>query len=185
MSRGLLSTTPTPLRRRTKPFGIITPHPSTSDYSAMKFTTSGNVLTITSPTAPTGNVTVSASKKDSKRMGLVVWDDGTFGPGVGQQNTVTYTQSVTDPIAAYLKLNVSYGSAKIVKTSEDGKVEGITFRITGNGIDQTVTTNSRGEVQIDNLQPGEYTVTEQVSGDYVPQEPQNSGSLIPHSMPVK
>lgn len=144
----------------------------TSDYSAMKFTTSGNVLTITSPTAPTGNVTVSASKKDSKRMGLVVWDDGTFGPGVGQQNTVTYTQSVTDPIAAYLKLNVSYGSAKIVKTSEDGKVEGITFRITGNGVDQTVTTNSRGEVQIDNLQPGEYTVTEQMAGDYVPQEPQ-------------
>ena len=76
-----------------------------SDYSTMKFSTSGNVLTITSPTAPTGNVTVSASKKDSKRMGLVVWDDGTFGPGVGQQNTVTYTQSVTDPIAAYLKLN--------------------------------------------------------------------------------
>ena len=144
----------------------------TSDYSAMKFTTSGNVLTITSPTAPTGNVTVSASKKDSKRMGLVVWDDGTFGPGVGQQNTVTYTQSVTDPIAAYLKLNVSYGSAKIIKTSEDGKVEGITFHITGNGIDQTVTTNSQGEVQIDNLQPGEYTVTEQVAGDYVPQEPQ-------------
>ncbi|ANU54255.2 hypothetical protein A4V00_09615 [Hungateiclostridiaceae bacterium KB18] len=144
----------------------------TSDYTAMKFTTSGNVLTITSPTAPTGDVTVSASKKDSKRMGLVVWDDGSFGPGVGQQNTVTYTQSVTDPIAAYLKLNVSYGSAKIVKTSEDGKVEGITFRITGSSIDQTVTTNSRGEVQIDNLQPGEYTVTEQVDGDYVPQEPQ-------------
>ena len=143
-----------------------------SDYSAMKFTTSGDVLTITSSTAPTGDVTVSASKKDSKRMGLVVWDDGTFGPGVGQQNTVTYTQSVTDPIAAYLKLNVSYGSAKIVKTSEDGKVEGITFHITGKGIDQTVTTNSRGEVQIDNLQPGEYTVMEQVSGDYVPQEPQ-------------
>ena len=143
-----------------------------SDYTGMKFTTSGNTLTITSPTVPTGDVTVSASKKDSKRMGLVVWDDGTFGPGVGQQNTVTYTQSVTDPIAAYLKLNVSYGSAKIIKTSEDGKVDGITFRITGNGIDQTVTTNSRGEVQIDNLQPGEYTVSEQMAGDYVPQEPQ-------------
>ena len=144
----------------------------TSDFAGMKFTTSGNVLTITSPTAPSGDIVVSASKKDSKRMGLVVWDDGTFGPGVGQQNTVTYTQSVTDPIAAYLKLNVSYGSAKIIKTSEDGKVSGITFHITGNGIDQTVTTDSRGEVQIDNLQPGEYTVTEQVVGDYVPQDPQ-------------
>jgi len=144
----------------------------TSDFAGMKFSASGNVLTITSATAPTGDVVVSASKKDSKRMGLVVWDDGTFGPGVGQQNTVTYTQQVTDPIVAYLKLNVSYGSAKIIKTSEDGKVSGVTFHITGNGIDQTVTTDSRGEVQIDNLQPGEYTVSEQVVGDYVPQDPQ-------------
>jgi len=67
---------------------------------------------------------------------------------------------------------VPYGSAKIVKTSEDSKVSGITFHITGNGIDKTVTTGSKGEVQIDNLQPGEYTVTEQVVGDYVPQDPQ-------------
>lgn len=143
-----------------------------SDYTGMKFTASGNTLTITTPTAPTSDVTVSASKKESKRMGLLVWDDGTFGPGAGQQNTVTYTQPVSDPIAAYLKMKVSYGSAKIIKTSEDGKVSGITFHITGNGIDQTVTTDSKGEVQIDNLQPGEYTVTEQISGDYVPQEPQ-------------
>ena len=34
-------------------------------------------------------------------MGLVVWDDGSFGPNGGQQDTVTYTQPVTDPIAAY------------------------------------------------------------------------------------
>ncbi|WP_322174494.1 SpaA isopeptide-forming pilin-related protein [Acutalibacter caecimuris] len=143
-----------------------------SDYTGMKFTASGNTLTITTLTAPTSDVTVSASKKDSKRMGLVVWDDGTFGPNSGKQDTVTYTQPVTDPIAAYLKMKVSYGSAKIVKTSEDGKVSGITFQVTGNGIDQTVTTDSKGEVQIENLQPGEYTVTEQMSGDYVPQEPQ-------------
>ena len=143
-----------------------------SDYSAMKFTSSGTTLTITTPTAPASDVTVSASKKNSKRMGLVVWDDGTFGPGAGQQDTVTYTQPVTHPISAYLKMKVSYGSAKIIKTSEDGKVEGITFQITGNGIGQTVTTNSQGEVQIDNLQPGEYTVTEQMAGDYVSQEPQ-------------
>ena len=51
-------------------------------------------------------------------------------------------------------------------------MEGITFKITGNGVDQTVTTNWRGEVQIDNLQPGQYTVTEQVAGDYIPQEQQ-------------
>ena len=42
-----------------------------SDYAGVKFTVSGNTLTITSPTAPTGEVTISASKKDSKRMGLM------------------------------------------------------------------------------------------------------------------
>ena len=31
-------------------------------------------------------------------------------------------------------MKVSYGSCQIVKTSEDGKVDGINFTITGNGI---------------------------------------------------
>ena len=34
-------------------------------------------------------------------------------------------------------------------------------RQTGNGVNQTVTTESNGEIQIDNLAPGTYTVTEQ------------------------
>ena len=62
------------------------------------------------------------------------------------------------------------GSAKIVKTSEDGKVEGISFTVTGQGFSQTVKTNSKGEWQIDNLKPGTYTVTEQVYDKYNPQE---------------
>ena len=48
-----------------------------------------------------------------------------------------------------------------MKTSEDGEVEGITFTITGNGINETIKTGSNGEFQIDNLTPGIYTVTEQ------------------------
>lgn len=62
------------------------------------------------------------------------------------------------------------GSAKIVKTSEDGKVEGISFTVTGQGFSQTVKTNSKGEWQIDNLKPGTYTVTEQAYDKYNPQE---------------
>ena len=42
----------------------------------------------------------------------------------------------------------SYGSAKIVKTSEDGKVDGISFRIQGNGIDKTVKTGNGGQIQV-------------------------------------
>ena len=52
------------------------------------------------------------------------------------------------------------GSAKIVKVSEDGKMDGITFRIQGNGIDKTVKTANGGVIQVDNLKPGVYTVTE-------------------------
>lgn len=61
----------------------------------------------------------------------------------------------------YLNIKVSLGSAKIVKTSEDGNVSGISFTITGNGVNKTVKTGSNGEIVIDNLSPGTYTVTEQ------------------------
>lgn len=65
---------------------------------------------------------------------------------------------------------IDNGSAKIVKTSEDGAVADVSFTIKGNGIDKTVTTNANGEVQIDDLKPGVYTVTESVADKYEPQE---------------
>lgn len=130
----------------------------------------GNVLTVTSQIAPTNEITVTAEKKNSSRKGLITWTDGIYVPGKGSQDMVTYTQSVNDPVKGYLNLKVSYGSAKIVKTSEDGKVDGVSFTITGNGIHQTVKTNSQGEIQVDNLTPGVYTVTELIENKYVPQE---------------
>lgn len=130
----------------------------------------GNTLTVTSQTAPTSVITVTAEKKNSSRKGLITWTDGIYVPGKGSQDMVTYTQSVNDPVKGYLNLKVSYGSAKIVKTSEDGKVDGISFRIQGNGIDKTVKTATNGEIQINNLMPGVYTVTELTENKYVPQE---------------
>lgn len=62
------------------------------------------------------------------------------------------------------------GSAKIVKTSEDGKVDGVSFRITGNGVDKTVKTANGGQITVNNLKPGVYTVTETVADKYTPQE---------------
>ena len=96
--------------------------------------------------------------------------DYKYGPNGGVQDTITYTASVSDPVKAFVKLKVSYGGAKIIKTSEDSKVEGITFTITGEGVNQTVTTDRNGEIRIDNLMPGIYTVTEQSYDKYVPQE---------------
>lgn len=62
------------------------------------------------------------------------------------------------------------GNCKIVKTSEDGKVADISFTLTGNGVNKTVKTNASGEIQIDNLKPGQYVVTEQNYDKYEPQE---------------
>ena len=79
-----------------------------------------------------------------------------------------------DPLAVSLSVQVNApGSLKIRKTSEDGIVAGITFRVTGNGYDQTATTNDAGELLLEKLLPGTYTVTEQDAPDrYEPQQPQ-------------
>ena len=79
-----------------------------------------------------------------------------------------------DPLAVSLSVQVNAtGSLKIKKTSEDGVVAGITFRVTGNGYDQTATTNDAGELLLQNLLPGTYTVTEQNAPErYEPQQPQ-------------
>ena len=63
------------------------------------------------------------------------------------------------------------GNLKIKKTSSDGKVEGFTFRVTGvNGYDSTFTTDKNGEISVDGLRIGEYTVSEvsdNVSAGYI------------------
>ena len=45
-----------------------------------------------------------------------------------------------------------------------------TFTVIGNGVNQTVKTNSKGEIRIDNLMPGDYSVTEMSYDKYEPQE---------------
>ena len=63
------------------------------------------------------------------------------------------------------------GSLKIVKTSSDEKVEGISFRVTGgDGYDQTFITDKKGEIFVEDLRIGEYTVSEvgnEVSENYI------------------
>lgn len=142
------------------------------NYSApgMNCVVNGNKLIITSNSAPTDKVTLTAEKKSSQRRGLIIWSDGAYQPGSGNQDTVTFGQQVDDPVKGYINLKVSYGSAKIVKMSEDGKVDGITFRIQGEGVDQTVKTENGGVFQLDNIKPGAYTVTEMEYAQYEPQE---------------
>ena len=149
---------------------VLSNYSFSASVSGIRFSVNENKLTITADTAPSDTVTITAEKKNSQRRGVITWTDGVYGPNGKLQDTVTYAQSVSDPVKGYLNIKVSYGSAKIVKTSEDGKVEGISFTITGNGVNKTVKTGAGGTIQIDNLTPGVYTVTEQNYDKYEPQE---------------
>ena len=150
--------------------GVLSNYDFKANISGVTFSTSGNKLTVSMDKAPSKEFTITASKKNGVRRGVVVWSEGKHGQNSSVQDVVTYAQEVSDPVTGYVKMKVSYGSCQIVKTSEDGKVDGINFTISGNGVNQTVTTANGGKFQIDNLMPGVYTVTEQSIDKYVPQE---------------
>ena len=148
---------------------VLSEYAFSSAQSDMTFAVDGNDLTISAETAPADGVTITAVRNNT-RQGVVVWSDGHYGPDGTMQDVVTFRDTVSDPMYTYLHLKVSYGSVKIVKTSEDGEVSGISFTVSGNGTEQTVTTNADGEMQLDDLRPGVYTVTEQSNDRYEPQE---------------
>lgn len=79
-----------------------------------------------------------------------------------------------DPVSmAFSGLITPLGDMKLVKTSEDGIVAGINFTVTGaNGFSKTVTTNANGEIDISDLVPGTYTITEENIDRYVPNQSQ-------------
>ena len=55
------------------------------------------------------------------------------------------------------------GGLLIQKTSEDGVLEGFTFLVEGENYSETFTTDGAGTIYIEDLAPGEYTITEQES----------------------
>ena len=79
-----------------------------------------------------------------------------------------------DPVSMAFSGSITpLGDMKLVKTSEDGIVAGINFTVTGaNGFSKTVTTNANGEIDISDLVPGTYTITEENINRYVPNQSQ-------------
>ena len=87
-----------------------------------------------------------------------VLDEGVYGVSI-EENGKTYT--VENKAGFGFINNAQKGSLKIVKTSSDGKVEGFSFRVTSaDGYDQTFKTDKNGEIFIEGLRIGEYTVSE-------------------------
>ena len=151
--------------------GVLSNFSFSSSEPGISFSRSGNRLTITSDTPIAGDIRVSASKTNGVRSGVVVWTDGNKGAGI--QDVVTYGENVSDPVSAYLRLEMeALGTMHLVKTSEDGVVAGISFTISGNGITKTVTTGRDGTIDVSELMAGTYTVTEADIERYTPQTSQ-------------
>lgn len=137
---------------------------------------SGNQYTFTSDKMITSPVTVSAQKNVNLDCGeMLIWGC------VGKQ---TMASGASDPVYFYFKLNTeTYGTGQIKKTSEDGVVSGISFNISGNGVNKTVTTGADGTVDVQ-LMPGTYTVTEQSIDRYEPQSVQRVTIVSGHTSTV-
>ena len=131
----------------------------------------GNTLTISSTQPLTDSITIKLNRRlpsTTHTTGFLIWS--VPGKEDNNQDMVSGVPANNDPVPSYLKVATAAGSVKIVKDSEDGVVDGIKFTITGNGVNQTVTTKNDGVIQVDNLRPGTYTVTEQSANYYEPQK---------------
>ena len=146
--------------------GVLSNFAVSSSNSNLKFSKSGNTLTVYSTVVINSTATVTMTKTCT-----------TVGADIGfvPENT-TDNQSLvgrlTDPVSASFKVKTATGNARIIKTSEDGEVEGIKFTITGNGLTYTGVTDSKGVFLKSNIPAGTYTVTEESIDKYVPQKSQ-------------
>lgn len=121
-----------------------------------------NTLKVTTSRTDVADQTVRAEKtiETSGESGVVSGKLRIFTNRDGYQATCLFDQGTPDPVHAYFKLKIATGNIEIVKSAEDGNISGKQFRITGNGMDQTVTTGSGGSVLATGFNPGTYTVTE-------------------------
>lgn len=96
--------------------------------------------------------------KETKAPNGFILDTGVYSIFI---DTNGKTYSVENKAGVGFINEAQKGSLKIVKTSSDGKVEGFSFRITGvGGYDKTFVTDKNGEIFIEGLRIGDYTVSE-------------------------
>ncbi len=132
--------------------------------SGVSVTRSGNKYTFTSKNMIMDPVTFEFRKDIPVAGDMLIW---------GRPGYQTMMTGASDPVSFFVKIKTeTYGTAKIVKTSEDGIVSGIPFHISGtdilgNKVDETVTTEENGQIK-EKLLPGTYLVKELPVDRYVP-----------------
>jgi SrtB family sortase len=128
----------------------------------------GNRYTFTSTRMISEPVTFTYRKDIPVPDRMLIW---------GRPGYQTMLTGAEDPVSFFMKIKTeTFGTARILKTSEDGVVKGISFRITGTDIlgqsvDVTVTTGAGGVVDRE-LLPGTYLVQEIKTERYVTPAPQ-------------
>lgn len=146
--------------------GVLSNFAVSSSNSNLKFSKSGNTLTVYSTAVINSTATVTMTKTCT-----TVGADIGFVPADQDENQ-SLVGRLTDPVSASFKVKTATGNARIVKTSEDGEVEGVKFTLTGNGLTYTGVTDSKGVFLKSNIPAGTYTVTEESIDKYVPQKSQ-------------
>ncbi len=135
-----------------------------SSVSDLKFSVSGNKLTIYRDSAMSSTHTVTMTKTCTTTgadIGFTPDDPGENQSLVGR---------LSDPVTASFKVETAVGNAQIKKTSEDGVVSGIKFTLEGDGSTYSGKTDDDGVLLIENIPTGTYTVTEQSISRYVENE---------------
>ena len=140
-------------------------------YPGVDFSVSGNQLRISTDKKEFG--TITAEKRLPSSVPGVVTGGTKYWLRDEYQNVVTFdVEGSAEPVKCYFSLEIKAGTLQLVKTSEDGEVSGIPFHISGNGIEKDVVTGPDGTIRVDNLQAGNYTVTEKAPDKYVQPESQ-------------
>ena len=150
--------------------GVLSEYSFASSDSKVSVAKSGNQLIITSETAFDGTVRITATRSNvptvSSSAKMIAYGDPSL------QDVVTGVENA-DAVRAYLNVETPTGTIALKKTSEDGVVAGISFVIKGEkNFNKTVTTDENGNITVEGLFPGTYTVTEQSIDKYEPQETQ-------------
>ena len=124
--------------------------------------------------------------RETKAPESFLLDKGEYSVFIEKDET---TYSVENKAGVGFINEAMRGTLKIVKTSSDGKVKGFAFRVTGaNGYDMTFETDKNGEIVIQGLRIGEYTVSEvanNASAAYITPADQNVTIKLDETAVVK
>ena len=123
--------------------------------SGLSASISGNTITVTA-SKPFDTTAIHLKKNLSELHKISPLAVLEVTSGTGQEMLCGV---MNDPKPYSFSVRTAQGAARLVTESEDGVASGLHVRRTGNGIDKTYTTDSKGQIT-DTLPAGTYTVTE-------------------------